>query len=39
MFIPLFSAKKVSRLYLAFREGRAVQEGPLPFRMICNRLS
>ena len=35
MFIPLFSAKKVSRLYLAFREGRAVQEG----RMICNWLS
>lgn len=34
MFIPLFSAKKVSRLYLAFREGQAV-----PFRMICNRLS
>ena len=32
MFIPLFSAKKVSRLYLAFREGRAVQEGHCPFK-------
>jgi len=30
MFIPLFSAKKVSRLCLAFREGWAVQEGHCP---------
>ena len=30
MFIPPFFGKKVSRLYLAFREGRAVQEGRCP---------